>query len=68
LMGCAVIAGAEGGAVAGATVRVAGAVVTDPTTFDTVAVKVDPLSAVVVEGVVYELDVAPLIGAPPLFH
>jgi hypothetical protein len=54
--------------VAAVTVSVAAALVALPAEFVTVTVNCDPLSAVVVAGVVYEVEVAPLIAVPPLFH
>ena len=50
------------------TVRVAGALVRLFTLFVTVTVKLEPLSAGIVGGVVYVADVAPLIGTPFFFH
>ena len=43
------------------TVRVAAALVAEPTELMTITRKVDPLSALVVAGVVYVGEVAPLI-------
>jgi hypothetical protein len=51
----------------GFTVKVAAALVTVPATLVTTTVYAE-LPSVVVGGVVYELDVAPLMGAPPRYH
>ena len=50
------------------TVNAAGTLVTVPATFVTVTVNSDPLSPLAVAGVVYELDVAPAIAIPLLYH
>ena len=50
------------------TVNVAVALVTLPTPLETVTLNCDPLSADVVEGVVYEAELAPPIATPLLFH
>ena len=57
------------GAVAAAfTVRVALLLVALPAELVTTTEKLEPLSAEVVAGVVYELEVAPVIIAPFFFH
>jgi hypothetical protein len=63
--GCDVIVGACPTAL---TVKVAVVLVMLPNAFVTCTLNVDPLSAVVVAGVVYDEDVAPLIAAPFLLH
>ena len=63
--GCVVIEGVTAAAV---TVKVAGSLVTLPTEPVTVTVNCASLSEVVVAGVVYEADVAPLMDVPFLRH
>ena len=58
LAGCVVIDGATAAAL---TVRVAIVLVAEPTELVTITRKLDPLSAVVVVGVVYAGEVAPVI-------
>ena len=65
LAGCVVI---EGATAAAFTVKVALLLVALPAELLTTTEKVDPLSAVVVAGVVYELDVAPVMFVPFLRH
>jgi len=65
LAGCVVIDGATAAAF---TVKVALLLVALPAELLTTTEKVDPLSAVVVAGVVYELDVAPVMLVPFLRH
>jgi hypothetical protein len=50
------------------TVRVPGRLVTEPAEFVTVTVKSEPVSPATVGGVVYELEVAPLMVTPFLNH
>ena len=54
--------------VAAFTVKVAALLLTLPTLFVMVTVNCAPLSVVVVAGVVYDDEVAPLIAVPFLFH
>ena len=63
--GCEVI---DGATAAGFTVKVALLLVTLPAELVTTTEKVDPLSVVVVAGVVYELEVAPVIFVPFFLH
>jgi hypothetical protein len=56
------------GGTTGFTVSVAGLLVTLPTEFVTATVNCEPLSALVVAGVVYVEEVAPEIAAPLFFH
>jgi hypothetical protein len=65
LAGCDVTEGATAGAL---TVRVALLLVTLPAELVTTTEKLDPLSVVAVAGVVYELDVAPVMFAPFFRH
>jgi hypothetical protein len=65
LDGCPVIDGARGAAV---TVRVAALLVTFPELSVTKTVNEEPLSELVVTGVVYDDPVAPLIDVPFFFH
>jgi hypothetical protein len=65
LAGCVVI---EGATAAAFTVKVALLLVALPAELLTTTEKVDPLSAVVVAGVVYELDVAPVMFVPFFLH
>jgi len=58
----------DGATAAALTVRVALLLVALPAELLTTTEKVDPLSAVVVAGVVYELEVAPVMLAPFLRH
>ena len=58
----------DGATAAALTVRVALLLVALPAELVTTTEKVEPLSAVVVAGVVYELDVAPLMFAPFFRH
>ncbi len=53
---------------AAATVKIALALSTLPAVLLTVTVKVAPLSALVVAGVMYDALVAPVTDAPSLFH
>jgi hypothetical protein len=64
--GCVVIVGACGAA--WFTVSIALLLVTLPVELLIATENADPLSAVVVTGVVYELDVAPLMFVPFFFH
>jgi hypothetical protein len=50
------------------TVRVAAVLVTEPVESVTVTVKSEPVSPATVGGVVYELEVAPLMATPFLNH
>src|SRR5258705_3241556 len=63
--GCVVIVGATGAAF---TVSVADALVTVPAVFVTTTLNADPLSEVVVAGVVYLLEVAPAMFTPLFCH
>ena len=65
LPGCDVIEGATAGAL---TVRVALLLVALPAELVITTEKLEPLSAVVVAGVVYELEVAPVIFVPFFLH
>jgi hypothetical protein len=65
LAGCEVIDGATAAAF---TVRVAVLLVALPAEFVTTTENIDPLSAVVAAGVVYELEVAPPMFAPFFRH
>ena len=65
LAGCVVI---EGATAAALTVRVAALLVTLPAELLTITVNCAPLSELVVAGVVYEVEVAPLIAVPFFFH
>jgi hypothetical protein len=65
LAGCAVIDGATAAAF---TVKVALLLVALPAEFVTTTENVDPLSAVAVAGVVYELEVAPEMFVPFFRH
>ncbi len=65
LAGCVVI---EGATAAALTVRVAALLVTLPAELLTITVNCAPLSELVVAGVVYEVEVAPLTDVPFLFH
>jgi hypothetical protein len=58
----------DGATAAAFTVKVALLLVALPAELLTTTEKVDPLSAVVVAGVVYELDVAPVMFVPFLRH
>jgi hypothetical protein len=58
----------DGAVAAGFTVRVALLLVVLPPALLTTTEKVAPLSAVVVAGVVYELDVAPVTFVPFFRH
>jgi hypothetical protein len=64
--GCVVMVGPCGAA--WFTVSIALLLAALPAELVTVTEKADPLSAVVVAGVVYELDVAPLMFVPFFFH
>jgi hypothetical protein len=57
---------AVGGAVV--TVKVAGPLVTVPCAFVTLTVKTEPLSPLTVAGVVYVLEVAPVMATLPSYH
>ena len=63
--GCVVMDGATAAAF---TVKIALPLVALPAELVITTEKVDPLSAVVVAGVVYELDVAPVMFAPFFRH
>jgi hypothetical protein len=63
-----VIEGAVAAGGAAVTVKVACPLVTVPTEFVTLTVKVEPLSLLTVAGVVYVLEVAPVMATPPLYH
>ena len=65
-MGCVVIDGAV--AAAWFTVRVALLLVMVPAELLIITENVDPLSVVAVPGVVYELEVAPLMLVPFFLH
>jgi hypothetical protein len=58
----------DGATAAAFTVRVALLLVALPAELVTTTENVEPLSAVVVAGVVYELEVAPLMFAPFFRH
>jgi hypothetical protein len=58
----------EGATLPAFTVRVALLLVAVPAELVTTTEKVEPLSAVVVAGVVYELDIAPVMFVPFFFH
>ncbi len=65
LAGCVVI---EGATAAALTVRVAALLVMLPALLLTTTVNCAPLSELVVAGVVYEDEVAPLTAVPFFFH